>query len=137
MPRRKPTRRTSDSQRLAEASRAAEADRRYARYLKQRRDRERAGASLMLSRENAPTQKKRVTITTRKAFLAKQVKEDGQVTVSNRYAVTTTSPVRRIDDPCRRRQQRRAVLLAIGRVNKPGGAPGPYRRTATSKDPCK
>lgn len=44
--------------------------------------------------------------------------------------------VRRPNDPCSRRKQRRAVLLAIGQVNKPGGAPGPYRRRTSSNDPC-
>lgn len=50
---------------------------------------------------------------------------------------TLTRPVRRVDSPCGRRARRKAVLLAIGKVNKPGGAPGPYRRTTISKDPCK
>lgn len=35
--------------------------------------------------------------------------------------------IRGSDSPCDRRAERRAVLLAIGKVNKPGGAPGPYK----------
>lgn len=38
-------------------------------------------------------------------------------------------------DICSRRATRRAVLLAIGRVNRSGGAPGPYKRH--EKQECK
>lgn len=31
-------------------------------------------------------------------------------------------------DPCAKKARRRAVLLAIGKVNRAGGAPGPYRK---------
>lgn len=36
---------------------------------------------------------------------------------------------------CYKRARRKAVLLSIGRVNRPGGAPGPYRKP--SKVVCK
>lgn len=38
--------------------------------------------------------------------------------------------------PCRSRRIRREVLLAHGKVNKPGGAPGPYKHTPNSKVKC-
>lgn len=37
---------------------------------------------------------------------------------------------------CRTRATRKAVLHAIGRVTKPGGAPGPYKRKRSSKERC-
>ena len=30
-------------------------------------------------------------------------------------------------NPCEKRKERRSVLLAKGKVNRPGGAPGPYK----------
>lgn len=142
MPRRKPKRRSSDAERLAEASRTAAADRRWQQYLKERHARERAykrqaGADKLLTIVNAPPEKARTKTIKRKVFVTQRSKKHGQTTDSTSYYTPITRPVRRLDDPCRRRQQRRAVLLAKGRVNKPGGAPGPYKRTATSKDPCK
>ncbi|MBA7641603.1 hypothetical protein ES703_49288 [subsurface metagenome] len=38
---------------------------------------------------------------------------------------------------CEKRSQRKAVLLAIGKVSRSGGAPGPYRRRESSKEKCK
>lgn len=40
------------------------------------------------------------------------------LTVGDRYSA---------HDVCAARKRRRAVLLAAGKVNKPGGAPGPYK----------
>ncbi len=35
---------------------------------------------------------------------------------------------RRLVNICQRRKARKAVLLAIGKVKKSGGAPGPYKK---------
>ena len=40
------------------------------------------------------------------------------------------------DTVCVRRSKRKAVLLTIGKVNRSGGAPGPYRRRSHSKEKC-
>ena len=54
------------------------------------------------------------------------------VTIKNmRNALTNNVVVRNITEPrtpCQQKAQRRAVLLARGTVQKPGGAPGPYSK---------
>lgn len=48
--------------------------------------------------------------------------------------------VRSVLDPCakikKQRAQRKAVLLSIGKVNRAGGAPGPYRKLNTQERRC-
>lgn len=41
--------------------------------------------------------------------------------------VHTVGDFLRGHSPCELKRMRRAVLLAAGKVNKPGGAPGPYK----------
>ncbi len=49
---------------------------------------------------------------------------------------TRTTPVdRMVAVRCARKHTRRSVLLAIGKVTKSGGAPGPYRKP--EGPPCK
>lgn len=44
-----------------------------------------------------------------------------------------TRPIR---DPCSSRARRKAVLLSLGKVQRSGGAPGPYKRNEHSKEKC-
>lgn len=94
------------------------------------------GATKTLPQKEVMPRRKTLSLR-QQTYLLEQRKKRAQDPKILRTFPAYTSDVRRTDSPCNRRAKRRAVLLAKGRVNKPGGAPGPYRRTPLSKDTCK
>ncbi len=62
----------------------------------------------------------------RKSRIGKEVRKGSKAVVA--AAAAAAAPSERVRERlCERRTTRKAVLLAIGRVNRSGGAPGPYK----------
>lgn len=76
-------------------------------------------------RQDNEQKKTRLRADLDKAVFARK-KRAKRKTIQPKYSLVPTDKMK--FTPCVKKRERRAVLMATGKVNKPGGAPGPYKR---------